>query len=117
MEEERRWLQTPLGCVSVQGYAQAGYHVPMPCGSLESESVVLLDALGVCSPLTMVEVEDERLKVLASGARCVSLSSTAGQRGIRGHKKNGHTHSSSISSSWLRRRTWMAGRRPEARVC
>lgn len=54
----------------------------MPLGSLESVEVALLTELpgfGVCSP-TMVDVDDERLKVLASGARCVSLSSTVRQR-------------------------------------
>jgi hypothetical protein len=46
----------------------------MPLGSFESTSVALLavletEALGVASPLTMVDVDDERLKVLARGAR------------------------------------------------
>lgn len=35
-------------------------------------------AFGVGWSLTMVEVDDERLKVLARGARCVSLSSVMG---------------------------------------
>lgn len=51
----------------------------MPLVSLESTRVepllAELDDLGVWSP-TIVEVDDERLNVLASGARCVSLSST-----------------------------------------
>ena len=52
---------------------------PMPLGSLGSTRVALLlaelvAALGVCWS-TMVDVDEERLKVLASGARCVSLSS------------------------------------------
>lgn len=53
--------------------------IPIPLGSLGSPAVVPLlaepdDALGGWSP-TMVEVDDERLNVFASGARCVSLSS------------------------------------------
>ena len=38
-----------------------------------------VDAFGVCSP-DAVEFDDERLNVLASGARCVSLSSGRGVR-------------------------------------
>jgi len=49
----------------------------MPLESLASTAVVLEDgaeeSFGVS--LTMVDVEVERLKVFASGARCVSLSS------------------------------------------
>ena len=52
--------------------------VPEPL-SFESEGVVALpacvDALGV-DWSTMVDVDDDRLNVLARGARCVSLSST-----------------------------------------
>lgn len=61
--------------------------IPMPLGSFGSDKVVLLVAFGVCSPLTMVEVEDERLKVLASGARWVSLSSAACQRRYEGNMR------------------------------
>jgi hypothetical protein len=50
--------------------------IPMPFGSLGSTRVVALlaelDVLG-CS-LTIVEVDDDRLKVFARGARCVSFS-------------------------------------------
>ena len=51
----------------------------MPLGSLGSTRVALLPAelvaaFGVCWS-TMVDVDDERLNVFASGARCVSLSS------------------------------------------
>jgi len=51
--------------------------VPMPLGSLASGAVVLEDGVeeGLGVSLTMVEVEDVRLKVFARGARCVSLSS------------------------------------------
>ena len=53
--------------------------VPIPL-SLESVRVVALlawlEALGVAWSLTIVDVDDERLNVLARGARCVSLSST-----------------------------------------
>lgn len=58
-----------------------GEYVPMPFGSLGSTAVVLLDmlavdVLGVADSLfTMVDVDEDRLKVLARGARCVSLSS------------------------------------------
>jgi hypothetical protein len=46
----------------------------MPLESLESTRVAeLFPDFGVWSP-TIVDVDDERLKVLASGARCVSLS-------------------------------------------
>jgi len=49
----------------------------MPLGSLASTAVVLEDGVdeGFGVSLTMVDVEVERLKVFASGARCVSLSS------------------------------------------
>ena len=50
----------------------AGY-APIPLGSFESARVEPLLTEPVWS-LTMVDVDDERLKVLASGARCVSLS-------------------------------------------
>jgi hypothetical protein len=48
----------------------------MPFGSLGLTSVVaLLAELDVFdSSLTMVDVDEDRLKVFASGARCVSLS-------------------------------------------
>jgi hypothetical protein len=50
--------------------------VPMPLGSFESTAVSLLAALGVLEALSsvMVDVEELRLNVFASGARCVSLS-------------------------------------------
>ena len=56
----------------------------MPFGSFGSTRVVLLavletEPLALWESGTMVEVEDERLKVLARGARCVSLSSAGGQ--------------------------------------
>jgi hypothetical protein len=47
----------------------------------------LVEALGVCWS-TMVDVDEERLKVLASGARCVSLSS-AGCVRTRTHNRTG----------------------------
>ena len=52
--------------------------VPIPLGSLTvvDEARGLFGGLGAGSGV-MVEVEDERLKVLAKGARCVSLSSEA----------------------------------------
>ena len=57
-------------------------YAPMPLGSFGSTSVVLLvlldaEPLGVLSG-TIVEVDEERLKVFARGARCVSLSSAGG---------------------------------------
>jgi hypothetical protein len=55
----------------------------MPLESLGSTSVALLAVLELeffCAGSgTMVDVDEERLKVLARGARCVSLSSAAGQ--------------------------------------
>ena len=64
--------------------AGRGSQVPMPL-SLELPSVVALaaelEALGVGWSSTMVDVDDERLNVLARGARCVSLSSAARVRG------------------------------------
>jgi hypothetical protein len=73
--------------MSAFGRAEAaGEYVLMPFGSLGSTAVVLLDmlavdALGVAdSLLTMVEVDEDRLKVLARGARCVSLSSVTVRR-------------------------------------
>lgn len=64
--------------VSKKRHFRERFVLPMPLGSLGSTSVVALLAepvdFGVWSP-TMVEVDEERLKVLASGARCVSLSS------------------------------------------
>jgi hypothetical protein len=49
--------------------------VPMPLGSFESTAVSLLAALGVLEALSsvMVDVEELRLNVFASGARCVSV--------------------------------------------
>lgn len=71
--------------------------VPMPL-SLESPRVVALaaelEALGVGWSPTIVDVDDERLNVLARGARCVSLSSAARVRGR--HSAGGlwgYTHS------------------------
>lgn len=69
--------------------------IPMPAGSRESTRVALLlaelvAALGVCWS-TMVDVDDERLKVLASGARCVSLSSAECVRMHRGRAAGLHT--------------------------
>ena len=59
--------------------------VPMPL-SLESPRVVALaaelEALGVGWSPTIVDVDDERLNVLARGARCVSLSSKYGLRSL-----------------------------------
>lgn len=56
----------------------------MPLGSLTAvdEERGLFGGLDEGSGV-MVEVEDERLKVLAKGARCVSLSSGVGQRWTR----------------------------------
>lgn len=58
--------------------------IPMPL-SLESAKVVALaaelEALGVGWSPTIVDVDDERLNVLARGARCVSLSSAVRVRG------------------------------------
>lgn len=48
--------------------------MPLGCASVALLLAGLVAALGVCWS-TMVEVDDERLNVLASGARCVSLSS------------------------------------------
>jgi hypothetical protein len=50
-------------------------YIPMPLGSLSARVLLLLTEpdFDDCSP-TIVDVDDERLKVLASGARCVSLS-------------------------------------------
>jgi len=44
--------------------------------SVTLDTGVVLDDLGDWESGVMVEVDDERLKVLARGARCVSLSST-----------------------------------------
>jgi hypothetical protein len=75
VEEGQHLLPRRLGLISSSDSRKARCHSPMPWGSFESERAVLLVALGVCSPLTIVDVDDERLNVLASGARCVSLSS------------------------------------------
>lgn len=53
-------------------------NIPMPLTSLDDEDDELargLDGGFGASLLVMVDVEDERLKVLARGARCVSFSS------------------------------------------
>lgn len=51
----------------------------MPLVSLEDVEVASgLDGGLDAASLVMVDVEDERLNVLASGARCVSLSSAVG---------------------------------------
>jgi hypothetical protein len=47
--------------------------IPMPFGSFESTKVVALLPADLSSGLTMVEVDDERLKVLASGARLLPM--------------------------------------------
>lgn len=52
--------------------------VPMALSLESARAVALLawlEALGVAWSLTIVDVDEERLNVLASGARCVSLSS------------------------------------------
>jgi len=76
--------------------AGRGTQVPMPL-SFESPSVVALaaelEALGVGWSPTMVDVDDERLNVLARGARCVSLSSAARVRGGLQQTDLGNTHS------------------------
>lgn len=67
--------------------------VPAPLPSLASTRVdaLLAELLDAWSP-TMVDVDDERLNVLASGARCVSLSSArCVSRGSTA--LHGHTHS------------------------
>ena len=66
MQEEQHSRLRRLGNVSGAPGSESLCHVPMPLGS---ERALLLVAFGVCSPPTMVDVEDERLKVLASGAR------------------------------------------------
>jgi hypothetical protein len=78
VEEGQHLLRRQLGLISSRDSREDRCDSPMPWGSFASERAVLLVALGVCSPLTMVDVEDERLNVLASGARCVSLSSVHG---------------------------------------
>src|SRR5688572_27362298 len=71
-------------------------NAPMPVGSFGSTAapaVLEIEAFGVAaSALTMVDVDDERLKVLVRGARWVSFSSTVGlasrfggARSVRGH--------------------------------
>lgn len=50
------------------------WSIPMPLGSLESTSVVALLAELAGLSFVIVEVEELLLKVLARGARCVSLS-------------------------------------------
>src|SRR5690242_6253017 len=64
----------------------------MPLGSPRAAWLLaeLVAALGVCWS-TMVEVDEERLKVLASGARCVSLSSAACVRKHNGRSAGLHT--------------------------
>lgn len=47
--------------------------IPMPFESFESTRVDALLAADFSSGLTMVEVDDERLKVLASGARLLPM--------------------------------------------
>jgi hypothetical protein len=71
----------------------------MPLGSFESTAAVLddvleMEALGAAESLfTMVEVDEDRLKVLARGARCVSLSSAMVRRRRlkRGEVKGTHS--------------------------
>lgn len=64
----------------------------MPLGSPRAAWLLaeLVAALGVCWS-TMVEVDEERLNVLASGARCVSLSSAACVRKHNGRSAGLHT--------------------------
>jgi hypothetical protein len=61
--------------------------------SLESPRVVALaaelEALGVVWSPTIVDVDDERLNVLARGARCVSFSSAALVRGTVSRRTGG----------------------------
>lgn len=59
-----------------EGMQRRGGDAPMPLGSPMAALLLagLVEALGVCWS-TMVDVDEERLNVLASGARCVSLSS------------------------------------------
>lgn len=77
-QEARSWLRTRLGSVSGNLAERVVDAIPMPLGSLTAvdEARGLVGGLGAGSGV-IVEVEDERLKVLAKGARCVSLSSGA----------------------------------------
>ena len=72
----------------------------MPLGSLGSTRVLLLLTeldLDGWSP-TIVEVEEERLKVFASGARWVSFSSGGMSAGIAVHPEK--TYFWSVSTTW-----------------
>lgn len=53
--------------------------IPMPFASLAADVALASGLVGGldAASFVMVDVDEERLKVLASGARCVSLSSTA----------------------------------------
>lgn len=64
----------------------------MPLGSPMAALLLagLVEALGVCWS-TMVDVDEERLKVLASGAKCVSLSSAECVRRHDGRAAGLHT--------------------------
>ena len=78
--------------MSIPGLADTGggdiisSEATIPCGSDPLLCVVACDIGGVCGPEAsgdfcgasgvMVDCEEEREKVLARGARCVSLSST-----------------------------------------
>lgn len=72
------WLRRRLCSVSGNLAEVTAGVIPMPLGSLTAvdEARGLFGGLGAGSGV-IVEVEDERLKVLAKGARCVSLSSGA----------------------------------------
>lgn len=85
--------------------------IPMPFVSLLADEVLASGLVGLGGSWAMVEVDEVRLKVLARGAKCVSLSSAravsawvigggSGGLGRRG-KCHASAYSWSISTTWL----------------
>ena len=90
--EERHWPQSKL-CENVRTTTilSAYCNIPTWFGSLGSVALltgVVLDALVVCESGVIVEVDAERLNVLANGAKWVSFSSVAfDQQRLHSHSK------------------------------
>lgn len=103
---EDAWAQGPSrrgrvcfgrSCVCDQQRRKQGWErvfVPMPLSFASVRLLAWLEALGVAWSLTIVDVDDERLNVLAKGARCVSLSSAMVVRiGAAAQTRGRDTHS------------------------
>ena len=97
------WLLKRLWLVCQQSVrlGPATSVVPMPFGSSAGrDGVEARGLVGFADSFVIVDVEDERLKVLASGARWVSFNSVVGSVKQAGKARFKNTDSWSISKTW-----------------